>query len=163
MTLTIQQLDQLVEKFASKPVPPKSEVIVEGTDRGQKRPLIDAKTARQQVVGMQKWVVWMSGGEMRDDVAANELLVEQIEEREAQLAAKDAIITRYEKALDNIYALLEMYADNPFELRPVSKWNKGQLAQRILIMVENISWVATRVENELRPECAVPLMPGPKD
>lgn len=129
----------------------------------KERPLIDARTARAQVVGMQKWVVWMSGGEMRDDVAANELLVERIDKLEDTLAAKDAHIDRLTKALDNMVAVLEPYSDNPFDLKPTSKWNKGDLAQRILSMVESVGWVVTRAENELRPDVAVPLLPGPRD
>jgi len=129
----------------------------------KERPLIDARTARAQVVGMQKWVVWMSGGEMRDDVAANEILVGRIDELEDALAVKDAYIERLTKALANVGAVLEDYTDDPFEAKPMPKWNKGELGKRILAMVDSIKWVVTRAENELDPRHAVPLLPGPRD
>lgn len=151
MGLTMAQLDALAEKHLALPQPPEP--------RQQTAP----RDARHQVLGAMKLIARMSGKSMVTEVAATELFVERVNELEAQAAAKDAHIARLEKALDNIYAVLEIHADNPFDLKPVSKWNKGQLAQRILRMVEDIRWSTTRVENELRPECAVPLIAGPKD
>lgn len=153
MGLTMAQLDALAEKHLAKQTPPPA---------ARKSP-IDARSARQQIVGMQKWVVWMSGGEMRDEVAANELLVERIDDLEMKMAAKDAHIARLEKGLANISSVLELYASDPFELKPISKWNKGELGKWMIEAADSMTWAMTRAENELVPEHAVPLIAGPKD
>lgn len=151
MTITLQQLDALAEKHLSlPPAPPEPKPITR-------------RDARQQVLGAIKIIARMSGMSMVTDVHPTELLVQRIDELEAQSAAKDAHIARLEKALANASAVLELYADDPFELKPISKWNKGELGKWMLAAMESIKWVVTRAENELDQAHAVPLIAGPKD
>ncbi len=150
MGLTMAQLDALAEKHLTLPPPPEPKPITR-------------RDARQQVLGAIKIIARMSGMSMVTDVHPTELLVQRIDELEAQAAAKDAIIARQEKALANISAVLELYASDPFELKPISKWNKGELGKWMIEAADSMTWAMTRAENELVPEHAVPLIAGPKD
>lgn len=174
MTLTIQQLDALAEKhLALPPAPPESKHTSEITVVSPSpidnefgaidEPKFTARYARHQVLGAMKLICRMSGQSMVTEVAATELFVERVNELEAQSAAKDAHIARLEKALANISAVLELHAADPFELKPISKWNKGELGKWMIEAADSMKWAMTRAENELVPERAVPLIAGPKD
>jgi hypothetical protein len=156
--ITIQDLEVLI---AEAPPPAAVEVY--------RVPKVTARDARHQVLGAIKIIARMSGMDMTRDVHPTELLVERIDNLEAEIdvlrkeleaakAAKQDEIAGYKKALRNIAARLEIYRQ-PFENLPFSKWKNDAKGKWMLAVGETVDWAVQRADNQLDPVNAVVIAP----
>jgi hypothetical protein len=133
---------------------------------------VTARDARHQVLGAIKIIARMAGMDMTKDVHPTELLVQRIDELEAQAQAREAEITalkaekaaavkEHQKALRNIAAVLETYSD-PFDVKPFSKWKNDEKGKWMLAVAESIKWAVQRADNQLDPVNAVPIAADPE-
>jgi len=151
--MTIAKLDELAEKHRSIPAPIVSEV--------QTKVKITARDARHEILGAIKIIARMCGMDMTQDVHPTELLVRRIDELEIEAQQREIEIKELRKALSAVGTVLEVH-DDPFELRPASKWSKAELGQWIINAGESIKWVMQRAENALDPKHAVPIAADPE-
>lgn len=156
--ITIHDLEVLI----AEPPPPAAVELY-------RVPKVTARDARHQVLGAIKIIARMSGMDMTRDVHPTELLVERIDNLEAEIdvlrqelaaakVAKQDEIAGYKKALRNIAARLEIYRQ-PFENLPFSKWKSDAKGKWMLAVGETVDWAVQRADNQLDPMNAVVIAP----
>jgi hypothetical protein len=150
--MTIAELDTLAQRHASSitPAPTPQPTRIQVT----------ARDARHQILGGIKIIARICGVDMTQDIHPTEMLVQRIDSLEDLVKAQQAEIAEYRKALCAVGTVLEVH-DDPFELRPSSKWSKAELGQWIISAGESIKWVMQRAENALDPAHAVPIAKDP--
>lgn len=170
MTLTMQKLDELAAKYTQ--LPPAAPIALSSPIAppvSRDRPVIEARDARQRIIGGLKMISYFCGGLMRQEIDQADFLVRRIDELEAQLGAmrqeletarteKAAEIGGYKKALRNIAAVLDLYRD-PFDSKPFSKWKNEEKGKWMLAAAESIEWAVQRADNQLDPVNAVVIAP----
>lgn len=137
------------------------------------RPRVTAHDARHQILGGIKIIARICGIDMTQDIYPAEMLVQRIDQLETEAAAREAYIrqlkaeqeaekSHYRKALTAVGKVLDLYSGDPFELKPISKWDKASLGKWMIAAAESISWVMQRAENALDPDHAVPIIKDPE-
>lgn len=134
-------------------------------------PQLTKRDVRQRVFGTLKLLVFLCGGDMRQEVDAADFLVRRIDELERQAEEREAAhqreieairngkteeIAGYKKALRNIAARLEIYRD-PFDSKPFSKWKNDEKGKWMLAVGETIDWAVQRADNQLDPINAITI------
>jgi len=152
--ITIADLDRLAAQHSTAIIP------IEPAPRPTAPPITKRDT-RQRILGAMKIMNFLCGGDMREEIDSTDFLVRRIDVLEAQHQQLQAEIAEYRKALAAVGTVLEIH-DNPFELKPSSKWSKAELGQWILNAGESIQWVMQRAENALDPRHAVPIAADPE-
>jgi hypothetical protein len=151
--MTIAELDKLEQRH--------SYIIPAPVQPAPKRPPITKRDAQHEILGAIKIIARMNGMDMTKDVHPTELLVSRIDELEAQADQLHKENEALRKALAAVGTVLEVH-DDPFELKPSSKWSKAEMGNLIIGMCESIKWVMQRAENALDPQHAVPIVPDPE-
>lgn len=149
--MTINKLEELAQRHAlvttSAPVPGRVQIT--------------ARDARHQILGGIKIIARICGVDMTQDIHPTEMLVQSIDKLEDLVRAQQAEIDGYRKALKAVGTVLENH-DDPFQLKPSSKWSKAELGSWIINAGESIQWVMQRAENALDPHHIVPIAADPE-
>lgn len=151
--MTIAELDTLAQRHASSitPAPAQSPTPIQVT----------ARDARHQILGGIKIIARICGVDMTQDIHPTEMLVQRIDQLEELAKLQHAEIAEYRKALKAIGTVLDGHED-PFEVKPPSKWKKVEADKWMLAAGESIKWSMQRAENALDPKQAVPIAPDPE-
>lgn len=129
--------------------------------REKRLPPMTKRDLRQQFLGVARMINHLSGGDMREQIDNLDFMVRHIdllEEEKTQLERDNAELR---KALSAICTVLEGHED-PFEVKPPSKWKKVEADKWMLAAGESIKWVMQRAENALEPVNAVPIAADPE-
>lgn len=151
--ITIADLEVLEAQHSSAimPIEPVNDAL----------PPLTKRDVRQRLIASQKIMNWLCGGDMRDEINSTDFLVRRIDVLEAQHNQLQRENAELRKALSAVGTVLEVH-DDPFALKPPSKWSKAELGNLIINVGESIKWVMQRAENALDPAHAVPIVADPE-
>ncbi len=151
--LTIADLERLAVR--------QSALAVVATPPAPARAKVTRRDAEHEILGAVKLIARINGMDSTKLVHPVELLVEridQLEDAQTQLQQQNADLR---KALSAISMVLEGHED-PFEVKPPSKWKKIEADKWMLAAGESIKWALQRAENALAPSNAVPIASDPE-